>query len=302
LPSRVAYLYLLVFPAKKVVKVGKAVDILNRLATLKRWWGEPDYDASYSVKAEESLVFRLERALHCFLDEFDAAENSGDGRTELFRVEALPIALRHLELYISSKQPGNYQLTKGIPRAVAMPVQNSARDTRTYKRYTKQGRLALDSLDRTLRKLRYLHRLVGLLIRWQHKIQYQWDPIDDQIIFRARGRWCRAMDSPALWSAFSYQVSGFRGGYHAINLCEACGSDDVIQFKINTQLLADGERRPDVLQSLLTQAAQWVEELPRRSVAAVNEIPLLTISLRDFFEQLDAGETHHVPSVNQISD
>jgi hypothetical protein len=301
LPSQVAYLYLLVFPAKNVVKVGKAIDILNRLATLKRWWGEPDYDASYCVKAEESLVFRLERALHCFLDEFDAAENSGDGRTELFRVEALPIALRHLELYISSKKPGSYELTKGIPRVVAMPKQNMTRDLRNYKRFSKHGRLALSSLDSTLRKLRYLHRLVALLIRWQHKIQYQWDVIDGKIIFRVRGKWRQAMDSQALWSAFSYHNSGFRGEYHAINLCEGSGSGEVIQFEINSQLLADEERRPDVLQSLLKQAVRWVEELPRRSVATVDEIPLLNISLRDFFEQPDARDANSMSSVNQIS-
>ncbi|MCB5362382.1 GIY-YIG nuclease family protein [Pusillimonas sp. CC-YST705] len=287
-PSQAAYLYLLVFPEKKVVKVGKANDILNRLATLKRWWGEPDYDASYCVKAEESLVFRLERALHCFLDEFDSPEDSGDGHTELFRMEALPIALRHLELYISNKKPGSYELTKGIPRALAMPKQNSKYDLRAYERFSKRGRLALDSLDDTLRQLRYLHRWVALLLRWQHKIQYQWDVTDDIIFFRARSKQLHLMYSKVLWPALSYHVSGFQGGFHGVNLCSFCSSGDVNQFEISTKLLPDGERRPDVLELLLAQAVQWINVLPRRSAAAFEEIPRLNISLHDFFEKQDA--------------
>jgi len=296
LPSKVAYLYLLIFPTKKVVKVGKAVDIHNRLAALKRSWGEPDYDGSYCVQAEESLVFRLERALHCFLDEFDAAEDCGDGHTELFRMEALPIALQHLELYIGSKKPGSYQLTKGIPRAVDIPAHTPTRSTRAYQRFATQGRLALGSLDATMRKLRYLHRLVALLIRWQHKIPYQWEVVEGKIIFRARGRCCRVIDSPALWSAFSYHMAGFRGGYYAINLCEGSGSGDVIQLEIKAQMLADAERRPPVLQELLLQAVQWFQELPRRSAATVEDIPILNFSLRDVLEQTD----NPVTAVNQV--
>lgn len=290
MPHTVAHLYLLVFPARKVVKVGKAVDIVNRLTALKRWWGEPDFDASYYVTADVSMVFRLERALHCLLDAFDASESAGDGRTELFRLDALPVALQHLNLYIGSKEPESFQLMKGIPQPPKVLKHKPANEARAYRRFRERGDRALESLDCTLHKLRYLHRLIGFLMRWQHRIPYQWDVIEGKIIFRVQTPWRRVMDSSALRSAFSYDVAGFDGGFHGINLCTTSGSSGIVQFEINNHLLANKDRPPDLLQSLLTQALGWVDELPRRSSAAENGIPLLNISLDDFFKSSETGD------------
>lgn len=101
------------------------------------------------------MVFRLERALHYLLDEFDASESAGDGRTELFQLDALPVALQHLNLYIGSKEPGSFQLMKGIPQPTVVK-HKPTNVARAYRRFRERGHRALDSLDSTLHKLRYL--------------------------------------------------------------------------------------------------------------------------------------------------
>ena len=41
-----SHLYLLIFPSNKMIKVGKANNIYNRIQSLSRYWGEVDYEHS----------------------------------------------------------------------------------------------------------------------------------------------------------------------------------------------------------------------------------------------------------------
>ncbi len=54
-----SFLYLLLFPAKKMMKVGKANNIYNRIQSLKRVWGDVDYAHSYRIALPQSEVFKL---------------------------------------------------------------------------------------------------------------------------------------------------------------------------------------------------------------------------------------------------
>ncbi|WP_325892861.1 GIY-YIG nuclease family protein [Grimontia sp. NTOU-MAR1] len=63
-------LYILIFDDFDAIKIGKADDISNRVNTLKKWWGEPDYAESYALEIDIDKVFLLEKVLHSILKEF----------------------------------------------------------------------------------------------------------------------------------------------------------------------------------------------------------------------------------------
>lgn len=58
-----SHLYLLVFPEPGMIKVGKADVVHERIRTLRRFWGEVDYEASYQLASQAEVVFRLEKSL-----------------------------------------------------------------------------------------------------------------------------------------------------------------------------------------------------------------------------------------------
>jgi len=65
-----SFLYILLFPAKKKIKVGKANNIYNRILSLRRVWGEVDYAHSYRIALPQSEVFKPEKMLHFLLTNY----------------------------------------------------------------------------------------------------------------------------------------------------------------------------------------------------------------------------------------
>jgi hypothetical protein len=277
---RTQHLYLLVFPEKDVIKVGKANDIWQRLGSLRQWWGEPDLAGSYFIEATDDMVGRLEKALHCFLVGYAAMAEVGDGRTELFRLEALPVALQLLDLHIAGGPAGGYKLLKGIHRPVEKSPTGGPTPTkdRVLDQFRKRSVRMLDSLDATLANLRYLRRLVILLRRWEHRIQFQWERTDGSVLLRFRGNagLLRALQSSEVWGAFSFALDDSQGLFHSVNLLRSRqGSDDVVQFDIGCVGLAPDYPDPDALVFLLRDAMQWMDVLPTKSSAVAQDIPVL---------------------------
>lgn len=56
-----SFLYILLFLAKKKMKVGKANNIYNRILSLRRVWGEVDYAHSYRIALPHSEVFNRKK-------------------------------------------------------------------------------------------------------------------------------------------------------------------------------------------------------------------------------------------------
>lgn len=277
------HLYLIVFPEKNVVKVGKAIDIWQRLGSLRQWWGEPDLAGSYFIEASEDIVGRLEKALHCFLVGYSAAAEEGDGRTELFRMDALPVALQLLELHIAGAPAAGYALVKGIPRSVEKAPAASLALTkdRVLERFRTRSELMLDSLDATATNLRYLRRLVLLLRRWAHRIQFQWDRYDGGVLLRFRGNpaLLRALESPKIWDTLGFTLHDSRGHFHGIGLLRSRqSSEGVIQFDIGFAGLAPNYADPDALVLLLRDVMQWMDVLPLQSSAVTQDIPILSFN------------------------
>ena len=76
-----SHLYLLVFPARGMLKIGKADAVYERIQSLRRHWGDVDYAASYQLGAPVDSVFKLEKSLHFLLAEHALTLDVGDGKT-----------------------------------------------------------------------------------------------------------------------------------------------------------------------------------------------------------------------------
>lgn len=100
--SGMSSLYILLFPENRAIKIGKANDIYKRSLTLKKYWGVPDYENSYELVAPQSSVFRMEKSLHFLLANSRLAFESGDGKTEMFSLDALETALKCVEMFVEA--------------------------------------------------------------------------------------------------------------------------------------------------------------------------------------------------------
>jgi hypothetical protein len=93
---------MLIFPKRGIIKIGEDDEIHARIESLKRWWGEVDYEASYYLFAPTDLIFRLKKSLHFLLSKYAVNFDEGDGWTELFSLEALDEVLKHIGLFCDS--------------------------------------------------------------------------------------------------------------------------------------------------------------------------------------------------------
>ena len=101
--TKLASLYVLIFPECGSLKVGKANNVYARCQQLKHWWGDPDYDESFQLVAPELTVFRLEKTLHFLLTKNYAADVlEGDGHTEMFKMAALDLVKHTVDLFVST--------------------------------------------------------------------------------------------------------------------------------------------------------------------------------------------------------
>ena len=101
--TKLASLYVLIFPECGFLKVGKANNVLARSQQLKSWWGDPNYDESLELVAPQVTVFGLENMLHLLLrTNYSACVDVGDGHTEMFRMEALKLVLSAIDEYVKA--------------------------------------------------------------------------------------------------------------------------------------------------------------------------------------------------------
>lgn len=115
-----ASLYVLVYPSQGLMKIGKANNVHVRCKVLKATWGAADYANSYELVTTQEIAFKLETSLHFMLTAHKAEVDEADGHTEMFSLEALDIAVMHIDLFVASSRVP-MQLKKGIlPPHVAL--------------------------------------------------------------------------------------------------------------------------------------------------------------------------------------
>ena len=101
--TKLASLYVLIFPECGFLKVGKANDVYVRCQQLKHWWGDPDYHESLELVAPQLTVFGLENMLHLLLrTNYSACVDVGDGHTEMFTIKALKLVLFTIDPFVKA--------------------------------------------------------------------------------------------------------------------------------------------------------------------------------------------------------
>jgi len=280
-------LYLLIFPERGIIKIGKADDIHNRIQTLRRWWGEVDYEASYYLSASLEVIFKLEKSLHFLLSQYAVPFEEGDGRTELFSSGALDIALKHIDLYCSSASE-----IAGIKKGVQGPLLTSPlpRNRNKHAVLIRKSETMTKGITRIAEQFGRINRLLIILLRRQSRIAYQYDIIDDCVYFRVRlsGKKERGVDSNNLMRCFSFGIEDFNGEC-GVNCCSVTGVNDVVQFRV--RLLSTNDNGPwSALFSYFSQQSELLlKKLPQRSTAATSPILMLDESqvLNDIFESYE---------------
>lgn len=167
-------LYIMVFRDAGVFKVGKANDVYVRSVTLQKHWGDISYDESFELYTTQKTVFKLEKSLHFLLAEY-AVEftGDGDGRTELFELGAIDLALKYLSIYTESSSVP-ITVVKGITppdEALSTSCHKRPRKVRSKNRPSDAMDLARFS-ESDFKRSRYAWRLFELLKLRQSKGLY----------------------------------------------------------------------------------------------------------------------------------
>jgi len=223
-----SHLYILVYTHKEVLKIGKANNVFERSTVLKKHWGEPDYDNSYSLEIDENQVFNIEKALHLLLFEHAAGLSEGDGKTEFFAIECLDQVLEYLEVFI--KRSERHILKKGI-KVTEIAASKKLVD-RQLKEYTiKQKRLSTLMNDAT-KKLDFLMRIVGILQKYREQIKYHYKIDSDYVTFTLEDKRLLAIDNTkSIFALFSIDGGDFHKNGNARNTLDSSGGGDAMHSR-----------------------------------------------------------------------
>ena len=267
-----SHLYLLLFPAKKMIKVGKANNIYNRIQPLRRLWGEVDYVHSYRIVLPQSEVFKLESMLHFLLANYKTDIDAGDGYTELFSIEALEPAIKHIQ-YAIEHNAINTQLQQGIEKPQLRPGKSTSYRHRKMKIQKTQSDKMISSLVKVTEQFSRINRLLIILLFKQHRLRYQYDIEDNTVLFRIVDNHTDQHDTFKIMSMFSFYIKDFSstGG---TNYCsEVRSHDTVTQYRVRL-ISGDHDANPMVAY-LASQSERLFNKLPSRSPLLIEDLPVL---------------------------
>ena len=273
-----SYLYILVFPESNAIKIGKSNDIHNRISTLKHFWGEVDYQKSYQLSAPENIVFKLEKSLHFFLSSYTAQRGSGDGYTELFELEALDMAIRHIELYL-----GSGAIPSSLTRGISIPGKQPTMKKRVnkYRHLNVKNHKLIDSIIDIANKTKKINRLLIILIRRNRYFQYQYDIIDDELYFRFKVESTNNDPHYYIRDLFNFHIDDF-SSITSTSIGMTLQIDNLFQF--TTQLSSRPINHP-LINYVSEQSKILLDKLPQRSNALTEDLPLLKLSEDGFIEE-----------------
>lgn len=265
-------LYLLIFPASGLIKVGKADDVHVRIQTLQRTWGAVDYAASYYLRVPKKKIFNLEKALQCFLEQHAASFTDGDGKTELFSIAALQPALEHLQLFCSTN-PEAYQLVCGIPYQL-LPTPQAKKRRRQRDRLLLKSRAMVGTVSELTEKFGRINRLLTILYRRQSRIPFEYGADDNGICFRVRSSVFAESERGGrqqLMNYFSFRFEDLNSfGFQ--NCCRMISEGGVTQFMIDYPTPIS-PHLAGLVSYFMDQTRQFLNRLPQRSAAATTPIP-----------------------------
>lgn len=164
-------IYILVF-LKGFVKVGKADDILKRLENLERVWGDVDLANSYYLSVKKENVFKVEKMLHHLVDAHSADVGSGDGHTEMFHKDSLPLIMQYLDIYIKNSNE-ELKLVKGIKKLKPSKSLKVRKYKTKYERHLEGTNRVVETFEHNKNVVYYLSRVMGILLKNTDKMEYR---------------------------------------------------------------------------------------------------------------------------------
>jgi len=110
-----SYVYLLLSTDGDKFKIGKADDVYSRYSTLKKYWGEIDFNKSMQIRCNKKQVHSLEKTLHFIFDNYNIdMQSNADGHTEWFDSDCFEDATNLLNHLLQHKSHKTVQLIEGI--------------------------------------------------------------------------------------------------------------------------------------------------------------------------------------------
>lgn len=276
-------LYLLLFPANKMIKVGKANNIHNRIQSLRRFWGEVDYERSYQIALPQSEVFKLEKMLHFLLSKYQTGIDAGDGYTELFSIEALEPAIKHIH-YAIEHGVVNAQLQQGIKKP---HLRSNKSTTHHHWKMKKQSDAIISNLVGITEQFGRINRLLLILQFKQHRLRYQYDIKDNAVLFRIMGNRKNHHDTHKIMHMFSFFIKDF-GYTSGANYCSAIYSKGMIT-QYHVQMISSDQSAHPLVAYLASQTEHLFNKLPPRSSLLTEDLPILESShiLREILHNED---------------
>lgn len=263
-------LYVLIFPDKGVLKIGKADNVLNRMKSLK-WIGEVDYGSSYWLTTNEPNVYRLEVGFKKFLHNYRVDIGDGDGKTEIYDISCIDKVLAHLAIDFKPEEirkgVSRSSLTKDGAKLIAKNrVANDLR-ARSSKFYS----------ERAAKQLVQARELVNLFVDHHQKLSYEVvdDGSENKLIrFDARdwpliARRIKSIMKPLYPEQVSSTIQIMMFDQNSLNfISELINDGEVAQLKIRLPKYGIGEVYGDeytVLIQKLNECWNPIQELPRIS-------------------------------------
>lgn len=263
-------IYILVF-LKGFVKVGKADDILKRLENLERVWGDVDLVNSYYLSVKKGSVFKVESMLHHLVAAHSTDVGSGDGHTEMFHKDSLPLVMQYLDIYISNSSE-ELKLVKGIKKLKPIKSSKEKRYKTKYEKHLEGSDTVLEVLDFNRNVLRYLSRVVGVLHKNNDKIEYR--IVEDKygyVFIIKDKKLCKVFNSDTgivrdIFDTSTIKSDTYKGGFSRSRIISgmSCNGEDV-SFRVQTNSYGD-----DGIESYIkTTIEGMIKSLPVKSEIAI---------------------------------
>lgn len=165
-------LYILHYPSLKALKVGKADDVFNRAKTLQKYWGTPCYKTSWRLTLHPSNVFKVEKALHFLLADFQMPFKEGDGKTEFFCITALSFLKEYIDTFTRS---GNHEISleQGIevPKVLCNPNKRALNYDTHFRKHNSRLEKVLEASEKNNSSLKNILRIVNILLKHRKRIR-----------------------------------------------------------------------------------------------------------------------------------
>ncbi|WP_162096616.1 GIY-YIG nuclease family protein [Desulfotalea psychrophila] len=265
-------LYILVFQKNRAIKIGKANDISSRMISLKKWWGEPDYEESYSLEICIDDVFTLEKSLHLILSSYSLDYSVGDGKTEMFSLDSLDYAIKHIELYIEHSYNEGV-LKKGVKALRQGHKSMNGKRDNVLSKYTGKQKNLSNTMNDAGSNLKDIMRVVSILIKSRHRMKYQYSLEKNLMTFVvSHERLSNNLNLDAISKMFRFRVVDFSGGYIGVNFLSSISkSDECLQFVIRINCGNEN----CLIRYFSEQISHILLTLPKKSPALSQNISLL---------------------------